>query len=331
MKSIMNLSRILLICACTTATAQAEVTVEAWLNGKPPAPMPTRTLAMLPNFKPVVAAPELDQFGGWVAGPRCSAGTGFFRPEKIGDRWWLVTPEGHPFIHVGVATVGPPIGPTSKAAFSKVFHSREDWARQTEELLHAHGFNGTGNWSQDELLARAPHRLVYTRGMDFMSSFAKKLGITHIVPGHMGYLDELIPVFHPDFPKFCEEYAQQLATTKDDPWLLGIYSDNELQLPEKSVDRYLKRPANDPGHQEAEVWLAARHIDAKNITDADRLEWTAHVMDRYYAIVGDAMRKADPHHLYLGSRLNSRDGLNVALWKVAGRHLPVIAYNLYRD
>ena len=327
----MNLSKILLICACATVTAQAEVTVEAWKNGKPPALLPTRTLATLSDFKPVVAAPQLDQFGGWVAGPRCSAGTGFFRAEKINGRWWLVTPDGHPFIHIGVATVSPDSSPTFKAAFPKLFHDQNDWARQTAALLHTRGFNGTGNWSADEALATAPQRLVYTRGVNFMSAFAKKLGLTHVVPGHTGYQDELIPVFHPDFPKFCEEYAQQLATTKDDPWLLGIYSDNELQLPKHAIESYLKRPTDDPGRKELETWLAARHIDAKNITAADRDEWTAHVMDRYYTLVGGSIHKVDPHHIYLGSRLMTSEGKNPALWKVAGQHLPVIAINVYGD
>jgi hypothetical protein len=329
----MNLRLLMLIaiCAGTVGTVRAEVTVEAWRNGKPPVPMPTRTLTTLPDFKPPTVAPKLDQFGGWVNGPQSRAGTGFFRAEKIGDRWWLVTPEGHAFIHIGVATVSPDSGPTFKAAFAKRFQDRDDWARQTATLLHTNGFNGTGNWSADEALAVAPQRLVYTRGVNFMSAFAKKLGLTHVVPGHTGYQDELIPVFHPDFPKFCDEYAQQLATTKDDPWLLGIYSDNELQLPKQAIERYLQRPTDDPGRKELEAWLAARHADTKNLTAADHDEWTAHVMDRYYTLVGTAIHNADPHHIYLGSRLHGTDASNAALWKVAGKHLPVIAMNVYGD
>ena len=322
-----------LVLACTSlGSARAETTVIAWMNGSKPKPMPTQTLTTLPSFKPAVSAPQLDKFGGWLAGPKCSAGTGFFRAEKIGDRWWLVTPEGHKFIHVGIATVAPDSGPTFKAAFSQLYLDRNDWARQTAELLHTHGFNGTGNWSDDETLATVSQRLVYTRGVNFMASFGKQLGITHMVSGHMGYQDELIPVFHPDFPKFCAEYAQQLAATKDDPWLLGIYSDNELQLPAQSLDRWLKRPADDPGHKEAVIWLTAHNGDpSPKLTDDDRERWIAHVMRRYYTLVGDAIRKVDSNHLYLGSRLHGHDAKNATLWKVAGEFLPVIAMNVYGD
>jgi hypothetical protein len=47
---------------------------------------------------------SLDQFGGWNKGPAFQA-SGFFRTEKRDGRWFLVTPEGHPFYSLGVNTV----------------------------------------------------------------------------------------------------------------------------------------------------------------------------------------------------------------------------------
>ncbi|HEX8592853.1 MAG TPA: beta-galactosidase [Pseudomonas sp.] len=46
----------------------------------------------------------LDKFGGWVTGPRFDA-KGFFRTEKRDGRWYLVTPEGHPFYSLGINAV----------------------------------------------------------------------------------------------------------------------------------------------------------------------------------------------------------------------------------
>jgi len=48
--------------------------------------------------------PRLDRFGGRLAGPRLEA-TGFFRVARHAGRWYLVTPEGHPFFSLGVNTV----------------------------------------------------------------------------------------------------------------------------------------------------------------------------------------------------------------------------------
>lgn len=48
----------------------------------------------------------LDKFGGSSQGPDFKA-SGFFRTEKRDGRWFLVTPQGHPFYSLGVNTVAP--------------------------------------------------------------------------------------------------------------------------------------------------------------------------------------------------------------------------------
>lgn len=50
--------------------------------------------------------PEQDAYGGWLGGPSFEA-SGFFRTEKRDGRWYLVSPEGHPFFSLGVNTVTP--------------------------------------------------------------------------------------------------------------------------------------------------------------------------------------------------------------------------------
>ena len=47
-----------------------------------------------------------DQWGGWAAGPRQRA-TGFFHTVLLHKRWWLVDPDGHLFLSVGITGVGP--------------------------------------------------------------------------------------------------------------------------------------------------------------------------------------------------------------------------------
>lgn len=48
--------------------------------------------------------PAHDKYGGLLKGPTFEA-KGFFRTEKRNDRWYLVTPEGHPFYSLGVNAV----------------------------------------------------------------------------------------------------------------------------------------------------------------------------------------------------------------------------------
>jgi len=53
----------------------------------------------------------LDSYGGLIAGPAFEA-KGFFRTEKRDARWYLVTPEGHPFYSLGINAVAADGGRT---------------------------------------------------------------------------------------------------------------------------------------------------------------------------------------------------------------------------
>ncbi|VVP11656.1 hypothetical protein PS732_03409 [Pseudomonas fluorescens] len=65
---------------------------------------------------------SLDKFGGWSKGPAFKA-SGFFRTEKRDGRWYLVTPEGHPFYSLGVNTVSPEVNQTYVAGREWMFES----------------------------------------------------------------------------------------------------------------------------------------------------------------------------------------------------------------
>ncbi|MEX5352491.1 beta-galactosidase [Pseudomonas juntendi] len=54
---------------------------------------------------------KLDAYGGLLAGPAFEA-KGFFRTEKRDGRWYLVTPDGHPFYSLGVNAVAADGGRT---------------------------------------------------------------------------------------------------------------------------------------------------------------------------------------------------------------------------
>lgn len=65
---------------------------------------------------------SLDKFGGWNKGPVFKA-SGFFRTEKRDGRWYLVTPQGHPFYSLGVNTVSPEVNQTYVAGREYMFES----------------------------------------------------------------------------------------------------------------------------------------------------------------------------------------------------------------
>ena len=113
-------------------------------------------------------------------------------------------------------------------------------------------------------------------------------------------------MFDPAFEVFCEEEARQLDATRDDPWLLGTFSDNELPFQRECLANYLTFPEDDPGHKADQEWLCQKHgpgATAKGITEQDKKEFLGVVVDSYHRLVSQAIKRHDPRHLDLGSRL----------------------------
>jgi hypothetical protein len=173
-----------------------------------------------------------------------------------------------------------------------------------------------------------------------MFTFAKEKKLTEAASGTVGFYNRCMPVFHPDFESFCDQFGQDLATTAKDPTLLGIMTDNELQCPVDLLDRYLALDATNPnlkpGHDAAKAWLAARKQDAgadprKSLTLRDRYEFITYAFEQYYRIVSRTIRKYDPNHLYLGSRINYHSGEfdNPYFWKMLAKYHDVVSVNYY--
>ena len=323
----------LLTFACAVCCLAAErpssakpLMVQAWRKqGETKKEFETRLVDHLKGFK--TPAVELDQYGGWK-GEKFAA-KGFFYAKQLKDRWWLIDPDGYRYLHIAMNSVTSGHSPQNKEAFPKKFGTKERWRDETVKLLTDCGFNGTGSWSADDLLKSGPRRLAYTPNLNFMSSYGKKRGGTFQEPGHTGYPNKCIFAFDPAFETFADEHAATLTKLKDDPFLLGYFTDNELPFPKDSLDRYLQLEAKDAGRQAAEAFVKQRKADAKKLTDADREAWLEHLVDRYFGVVTRAIRKHDPHHMILGSRFHSYEKGSQGAMRAAGRHLDVVAINVY--
>lgn len=295
----------------------------------------TRTIDMLAGFEPYKEKIELDSYGG--RSDRQAKATGFFYPKKVGDRWWLIDPEGKMFIHKAIVSVYTGQSNYSRKITLKHFGSQEKWARFSAELLSNYGFNGCGGWSQAHLLRKTKKPLVYTQSWAFMASFAGSMKLAWQVSGHKGYPDQVWPVFHPSFESHCDKYAKKLAATKDDPYCIGHFSDNELQTREDLLDRTLKLdlekyPEMKYNVIEAKRWLSKRKgrtAGLADVTDRDRVEFIGHMFDRYFKLTTAAIRKYDPNHLCLGSRFHGTATRLPTVFKAAGKYLDVVSVNYY--
>jgi hypothetical protein len=293
---------------------------------------PTRVLSA--DTVARVSPDRTGEYGGAQDLPAQRA-SGFFRVDKLANRWWLIDPAGQRFINAGVVAVNAGNSATNKAALKEHFGNTENWAREVAQWLPAQGFNGVGAWSDTKLLARPEFRTPHARIVKFMADYGKQRGGTFQQPGHIGYPNDAIFVFDPAFERFADEYAAKLESEASNPWLIGWFSDNELPLYDKSLERFLALPATEPGAVEAKRWLAERQgkaaPDLKAITPEDRSAFVGHVYATYLRIVSSALRRHDPNHLYLGSRLHSDELKNRSVFEAAGKYLDVISINYYRS
>lgn len=324
----------------TSNQKQKYVTVEAkvWVfpNDRTPnddyyQPFKTRTVELLAGYKPPKHLQKLSKYGGWLKF-RMEA-TGFFHVKKIGERWWGIDPEGYPYFNIALSSINMGRSNRNKQAIKEKFGTKENWIKETIQLLHENGFNCAGSWSDTEAILEANKTLVmpiaYCINWNFMSSYGKQRGGTFTQPGHTGYPNNAIFVFDPDFEIFCDQHARQLMKTKDDPNLFGHFSDNELPFIIKSLDNYLALPDKEPGHTAAQNWMKEKGITSEQITDEYRQEFMSLVGEKYFSIVSKAIKKYDPNHMYIGARFYSNEMHQPAFMKTAGKYLDVVSNNYY--
>lgn len=302
----------------TAWTTVADQTVEVQRKGQW-REATTRTLDDLPGFKPKPV--EFNQYGGWASGPKMKA-TGFFHTRKVDGRWWMVDPEGRLFLSVGVCSVNLSMFPKGHA--EEVYGDKDTWTAATAKMLRSQHFNTLSRWSDAADFRRLDRPMVYTTTLAFAKHYAKQRDAKY---GEPRFSLECMPVFDPAWPEFCDAYAAKLKDTKDDPWLLGHFTDNEIPFRPYALENYLKLPETDPGRQAAEQFLTDRKKQADQITDADKADFLTLVARRYYETVTAAIRKHDPNHMVIGSRLHGRC-INDAVFR-GSQSLDVVSMNYY--
>ncbi len=315
----------------------------------------SRTVGSLRGFSPE-AAPVLDEFGGFMIQEMRQEGTGYFRTQKVGGRWWLIDPLGYPFYLVGVSGMGTSYQRSEyeRACAVEKHGSVEAWAKDaTRELADEYGFNTRTVLppsmclpapDEDALLRGVARPLNYQHKFGFVSAYetargnrdtSKLSGSTLLVDG--------MHVFDPEFETFCDEEAARVIEKLgygDDPHFIGYATDNEIPNDLKMLDQFLRldvenKTSNDHSYAAAWAFLArATGKEEPTLADVDdslRDEFRGMVYERYFSIAAPAVRRHDPHRLVLGCR--ALNNIRTSPWymRAAGYHCDVITLNWYKD
>ncbi len=321
--------------AAAQQTGYTPIQVEAkpWVSGNPNTEWRSYDTRIIPNISGFTPATEnLNKYGSRTEG-RLKA-TGYYRTEYTNGRWWVVDPEGYRNIQAVINSLRPGGSERNETRLKEKYKTKENWLKATADSLHRFGFTGTGSWSEDKMTAannsNTGYQLSFTPNLNFMSSYGRKRGGTYQLPGNIGYPNQTIFTFDPEFEKFCDEHAHQLLVYKEDKNLFGVFSDNELPIGLKNLEGYLSlENKQDPGYLAAVQWLKTRRKTESEISDDDRADFAGYVAETYYKVVSSAIKKYLPNHLFLGSRLHGGAKNIIPVIKAAGKYCDIVSLNYY--
>jgi hypothetical protein len=246
------------------------------------------------------------------------------RSEETG--WWLVSPEGRKFFSLGVCCIHQG---TSRDTFDvenpsyaawQHYPTSAAWADTTLRRLKSWGFTTISGWSDFEALRKSREPLWLTPVLH--------IGSTAGAPWWDMWDAKNI--------RRMEEVArEQILALRDDPRLLGYYSDNELGWWNATLWKMTLEQPGSSGQRKRLVQLLRnvyeddwkklqRDFEAENAENWRQLQRGGmlflksggrgiHVMrrflgllaERYYQLMRDIIRKYDPRALFFGDRYQS--------------------------
>ena len=305
---------------------------------------PTRTidsLIGLGEYTYYAEEQQFDKYGGLIDDQMRQEATGFFYTTKIGDRWWVIDPLGYPCYIRAVSgfTINYLNSPTQKNAALEKYGNTEKWAlAAVRQLKDDWGFNlSTGNPSE---ATKIVDRLMYQGSIGFVGSYGSHIGTNNSTGGSTTFSgNNTMNVFDPAFVDWCDEKAKAAEAQKDDPYLFGRTMDNELPMDANMLYNYLRLPASDPiyhySYACAWTWLVnmtGKEYPTEADVDQEMMDlFVGFVYDRFYSLATTAIRKYDPNHMILGSRM--LHGVISKPWvlRFASLHLDCLTINWYGE
>jgi Beta-galactosidase len=239
----------------------------------------------------------LDPYGGLRA--LRGEATGFFHTEQIGDRWWLVTPEGHAYWSLGmdVLMLLEHWAPEHVAYCQQRYGSEEAFARHNVARCRALGFNSLGFWTTPTVRAEARGQgMPYFLDLQVANSGPGGAWAPRDAQGEPmraywngpNQLAHLVDPFHPSWRAHVAERCAALGP--DDPYLIGYFVDNEIWVMGVGVPEMTRYFYSEHCYAAFQEWLRERYpsIEALNRT------WTGDGRYHTYAYRAFQQVKNDP-------------------------------------
>lgn len=273
-----------------------------------------------------------------------------FERDRQG-KWWLVHPDGRRWWSLatcctGTGTPWSEYDPNNRSyAAHRLFTNGAEWVTHVQDELRGFGYNSLGGWSEVELFRK----------------YGGDGRLPYFVVLHLGSFCRA--PWSDLFAKAAEAAIvgaakDQVPKLRDDPYLVGYFTDNELGWWDDTLFlTYLAMPADSPGRNRLldliettyagnfgklkADWTTKATSFAELRKRADlRLRaggqgmrlvnaWTSAVAERYYALVRRAVRRFDKSKPILGDRHMQYYPPEVA--KASRKYVDAVSTNMGAD
>ena len=288
----------------------------------------SHTVQMLNDLKPISIA-KVDKYGGDVT--ESLVATGFFRTEKSGGRWMVIDPEGHPFVVAAINGLRQGKSPNNEKAFNQKYPATNDWIAASKKQFDELGFNCAGSWSDVEAIIlynkTAAKPLPYTTQLSLLAGYSQSA--IKLSPQRKN-ASVLSFILDTAFVTYCDNKCRELFAGKSDPNLLGHFSDNEIAFLQTEFKKIIETgDKTDRGYLAAMQWMQRKNVTIATITKEQKEEFIGYMAGIYYKTVSAAIKKYDPNHLYIGSRLHSSAKNNKYMFSACEPYIDIISINYY--
>jgi len=287
----------------------------------------SHTVEFIKDFNPSSVL-KINKYGGDLNNKIVS--TGFFTTTKINGRSWVIDPEGNFFYNIAINGVRLGKSPDNIAAFTKKFGTNQNWIAESRKLFDQNGFNTTGSWSDIEAIIQFNQEktkpIVYCTQLSLLGSYSQIQKNKNKEPDY----PVLAYVFDDGFKKWCDQKNELLIKSNKDQNLFGHFSDNELPFQDNLITNFLKiNKQQDAAYQVAITWVKENKIDTSKITKDQKEAFSGFVCQAYYKTVAQSIKKFDPNHLFIGSRLHAAAKVNPYVLSAAESYCDIISINYY--
>ncbi len=291
---------------------------------------------------------------------------GYWRTGKYNGRWVMVNPDGNVTILHGCNGVTPdPMKaqtfPRTRNLYWNRFSDTEEWSRYANTIITDYGFNF---YSLNSQMIRETRNFVsesdskvmhgHTQGkrlgeVDFcflLRTFQREYGDLTGTPFNMADASHFALMFDPDYLDYIDRLAADAtALYKDDKDFIGYYLDNEIRFriqddttPAINLKEWLVFPTDSSkprayryAKKYAEKFMRDRGVRplVENVTTELDDAFLLAVSEYYYKTASEAVRRHDPNHLILGTRLHGRPLTLPQVHEACAKYCDVISVNMY--